>query len=744
MQTLKFKNKTLLCGIICLVLALLSFIFFIYQGDGFFIIRDDFNEQQIPFTVGLHRSISDSGISGFSWCVDLGTSTIQAYSFYELGSPFFWLSMLFPAQVFPYIVGWIYILKYTVAGVLAFLYLRRFISNEKYAVVGAILYAFSGFSTVNLLYYHFHDVVALFPLLLLGLEILIEKKDSRLFILSVFLNAFLNYFFFIGETIFLIIYYLFRFSRKDFKGMIKEIIKCLSCAFLGVGMASVLFIPSILYIMQNSRSHSNFTNEGLFNNLRYLLFNLKGLILPAESMPDMSAIFPSKFYSTAAYLPMIGLVLVIAYIIKNRDWLSRLLLFCLVGAFWPLIGNAFFLFMDAQNRWWHAFVLLMALASCKVLENLDSHKKAINVSIIINTLLIVFLFIMVCFIFKDPEGASTLYAPKRFIIYISISLVGIAVTNLGINVFKGNYQFIIICISSFAVITTALTLYVYRSNGKDVNSYKETYDLATQINLPDNQYRINNASNIISMVSNSSGFSLFTSTDSVGITTFESLFDYNDAVNGLNKNSYLGLAELLGGRYYLTTEPTGNNILSTYNSNGITYYMEETAACPIGFKVDSYITETQLREIPIENRAIALMQASVVSESNALLLNSIDNAKNLDFNIPVSDLVAKAQSNCVSDFSKNGSGFTCTSDFKENSAVYFSVPYDSGWSATIDGETARIIESGGMMLLEIPKGYHNIIFKYVTPGYQLGLIISLCCFVVYLLILIKTKPKTNL
>jgi hypothetical protein len=93
-------NKYVITGLLCFSLALLSLLLFIIQGDGFFIVRDDFNEQQIPFTIGLHQSILDSGLSGFSWCVDLGTSTLQAFSFYELGSPFFWLSMLFPAHLF--------------------------------------------------------------------------------------------------------------------------------------------------------------------------------------------------------------------------------------------------------------------------------------------------------------------------------------------------------------------------------------------------------------------------------------------------------------------------------------------------------------------------------------------------------------------------------------------------------------------------------------------------------------------
>ncbi len=74
---------------ICFTIAFLSFIYYIVKNGGFFVLTNDFNDQQIPFTIGLHNAILDSGISGFSWDVDLGTSTLDAYSFYEMGSPSF-------------------------------------------------------------------------------------------------------------------------------------------------------------------------------------------------------------------------------------------------------------------------------------------------------------------------------------------------------------------------------------------------------------------------------------------------------------------------------------------------------------------------------------------------------------------------------------------------------------------------------------------------------------------------------
>ena len=178
--------------------------------------------------------------------MDLGTSLINAFSFYNLGSPFFWITMLFPGVAFPYLVGWIFILKYVFAAVTAHLYLRRFLKEERFAVIGALLYAFSGFQSANLMFYHFHEVVAFFPLLLLALELVMEDRRYRLlFIFTVFLNCIVNYFFFIGEVVFLAVYFLVRFHDRPWKELVKAILNRVLDGAFGVCMAAVLFLPAV-------------------------------------------------------------------------------------------------------------------------------------------------------------------------------------------------------------------------------------------------------------------------------------------------------------------------------------------------------------------------------------------------------------------------------------------------------------------------------------------------------------------
>ena len=116
-----------------------------------------------------------------------------------------------------YIVGWLYILKYAFAGLTSYLWIGRFVRDKRYAVAASVMYAFSGFMNENLLFYHFHDVVLLFPLLLITFDMLMEERKHGPFIAAVLFNAIVNYFFFFGEVFFLIAYFILRYVMEEGK-----------------------------------------------------------------------------------------------------------------------------------------------------------------------------------------------------------------------------------------------------------------------------------------------------------------------------------------------------------------------------------------------------------------------------------------------------------------------------------------------------------------------------------------------
>jgi len=53
------------------------------------------------------------------------------------------------------------------------------------------------------------------------------------------------------------------------------------------------------------------------------------------------------------------------------------------------------------------------------------------------------------------------------------------------------------------------------------------------------------------------------------------------------------------------------------------------------------------------------------------------------------------------------------------------VPYDPGFSATVDGEAAVIEKvDGGLMAILVPAGKHSIVFTYYSAGLNYCLVLS--------------------
>ncbi len=75
--------------------------------------------------------------------------------------------------------------------------------------------------------------------------------------------------------------------------------------------------------------------------------------------------------------------------------------------------------------------------------------------------------------------------------------------------------------------------------------------------------------------------------------------------------------------------------------------------------------------------------------------------------------------------------------------LYTSIPQNGNWTAIVDGEPAQIALIGGAMVgLILSEGEHTISFRYENKAFTLGLITSLVCLLVFLVICwCVYKPK---
>jgi uncharacterized membrane protein YfhO len=214
------------------------------------------------FTTGEFPMWSYSGF--------LGVNYFAANTFYYLTSPFIIPMLLVPRFLIPQMIFIMYMVKLTVGGLFMYILLRKYFNNSYIiSLIGATAYALSGWGMYYLWFNHFADVLAVFPLMFIGIEHLLKYKKGWLLALSVIVMGFTNYFFLFGFVILITLYAFARYFQqfKLNKGFNLEIIvKGSIYYFLGIMATSVVLLPAFLIIRSNPRVDGS-----------YLIIELLGL-----------------------------------------------------------------------------------------------------------------------------------------------------------------------------------------------------------------------------------------------------------------------------------------------------------------------------------------------------------------------------------------------------------------------------------------------------------------------------------
>ena len=97
----------------------------------------------------------------------------------------------------------------------------------------------------------------------------------------------------------------------------------------------------------------------------------------------------------------------------------------------------------------------------------------------------------------------------------------------------------------------------------------------------------------------------------------------------------------------------------------------------------------------------------------------------------------------ATEIQKLDNGYTCiASADKPDEYLYFRIPYAAGWSASIDGKPAEILNANvGFMAIELPEGTHKVELRYETPNLRIGAILSLIGLIVAAGLVVVSKRR---
>ena len=223
----------------------------------------DMYHQYVPFLSELQCRLQGAGSLFYSWNSGGGCNFWCLMSYYG-ASPLNLLLILFPKSLIMEGVSVILLIKVGLMGSFMYIYLKNVYNPaellaDRQAGLKTVLFAdMYALCTFTIGYYWcimWLDAVMLLPLLMLGLNRLINDGRMALYTICLALIVFCNYYIAIMVCIFILIYYpvlyFITVRNRGAKACLLTTLKAVGASVLGIAMAAVMLLPTYIS-MQNA------------------------------------------------------------------------------------------------------------------------------------------------------------------------------------------------------------------------------------------------------------------------------------------------------------------------------------------------------------------------------------------------------------------------------------------------------------------------------------------------------------
>ena len=431
----------------------------------------------------------------YSFSKNIGGSMISTFMYY-LASPLNLLMAFFPKSHVMYGMCTILFIKFGLCSLFMYLFLKKHFNTDKWQLlIFSTFYAIMGYNVVYYFNIMWLDVVYLTPLVILGLDNLINKNKIGLYTISLTISIFSNFYIAYMLCIFCIIYFIYslvikyKFNKHNKKDIIKTIKLFIFASLLSGLLSSILLVPGLIDMSKMLRIKSGYSQFKLNNPLYKLLLFIFKLFLGNQNADNII----SK-YTPNVYFGLFPLLLVILYFfnkkISKKERISTLIVFLVfIISFCFNLPNLAWHGFSYPNGYAYRFSFLFSFftlfIACKSLLKVDyniSKKLIIRVSLVMILILIISMF-------DNPPNIIKVAG-----IAISFILMGIYLVILIYN--KKSYRKLIILAFILLLVIESLmhinTSTYLMSNLNYSRSYDKYYNQVCSVTnkLKENNYRI--------------------------------------------------------------------------------------------------------------------------------------------------------------------------------------------------------------------------------------------------------------
>lgn len=671
----------------------------------------DFQSQHLFFYSDFKRLINTGQFPFYSLNLFLGNNFFASKSYYLLGDPFAYITLLFSFENLIGAMFLIYVLKFLCAFLLFNHLLYIFGLNSRQRIIPSLAYCFCGWAMLFLEHPMFITWYSFLPLLLIGLENVLNKQKYFIFVVAISLVLLSNYYFFFTTSVFLTFYWTIRYfqiKEINFKLYIKETLKLVLYYFIGVMLPLFLIIPSFIHLINNPRISTNFILTKKWVPIKiYFDLILKSFIGPFKVNDISQLLFNTNDYNTnnlTIYSSVLNLVLLPQFLyLKNkklRNGFLVLLMIEFIILLSPYGASLMHGFKVANFRWTLLLITTIIIVVAHVIKEDSLNKKMLLFTTVF------YLFLLFILIFAANHYHKPLWdhlKPEYNAIFASIFLV---IIYFLILFFRFKYfKIILLIIFGIEIISYGnLTLQRYPNENYDYKLNKllskQAIDYIKEIEGEKSFYRIYVPYHHYN----------FWMPHNVNLYyDFKSAYTYDSLSNPYSQKY---AKEYLGGYdQQLQFDINNPEILKKLYFK---YYIVKEAKFNLG-KVDYHKKELDLNA----HKEFELLKD--FGEYKVYRDNSIENYP-LSFSL-LKDNIMYAKSNV-------------------DGIVNTTIAYDDGFKVYVNGKVVECDKNSYFLSFKAHKN-DDVIIKYYPKGIFIGLFFTSCGLIMLLIIYFKERKVIN-
>lgn len=586
----------------------------IYDGDGWsqhykaYLFYSEYLKNIVKALINNHKII----IPQWSFSLGEGAGIIETFHYYTFGDPFAFLTLFIPTKYIYLYYNFSILLRLYLAGLFfSFLCFYKKLDNQYAVLSGSLIYVFCfwGIFTAARHIYFLNPLVYM-PLIILGIEKILDNKSPYLFVIAVLVSCLSNFYFFYNIVFLTVIYVVVRLLvlyRNNIKEIINKLLIIIKYSIIAVLIGAIILLPMLYVFINDSRMSIQFDYHLIYPLSYYL------------KLPSTFISTTRKYWLCMGFAcPVIFALINNIIDIKKSITLFVLTIIAVIMVLFPIFGQIMNGMSYISNKWCFGLSLLVAYSYVFQYNSLKEKKRIFAVTFL--------LFSLICVIFGSginvnvPLIIGFIYLLLLFVNeyktenngLCQIMMLLLIIANI---TFLANWQF-----ASYGS--------NYASTGTDIDDDKtifeqsEAYEIFNQID--DNTFYRYSGSDLTQNASILFGTH---STDYYWSLTNQNISKYRTDLN-LSEYSLFNYKEydqrmvlytLAGVKYYITPGDYNglipNNFVyeKTINSNKI--YRNESFL-PLGYTYENSISYDEWISLNVAEKDEILTKAIILNGGN--------------------------------------------------------------------------------------------------------------------------------